>query len=122
MEATLNREDLGLPANWETVEDWLNETRDIAAPLDLDPPPMDVKNPEVDVLPRYDVPAPPQFWEKFPKNFPDSIRKSVNLPEFEKLINKCWQDWTVTEQKTARKALERLRGSKLTKLSKDLPP
>ncbi len=73
VEATLSREDLGLPTNWETVEDWLNETRDIAAPLDMDPPPMDVKNPEVNVLPRYDVPAPPQFWEKFPKIFPTAF-------------------------------------------------
>jgi hypothetical protein len=41
---------LGLPAAWEEIEDWLNDSRDVPESVEICPPVFELKNPEITIL------------------------------------------------------------------------
>ncbi len=72
-----------------------------------------VKNPEIPELENYAVAPKPSFWKSFPSNYPSNLRGGgVNIPELEKLIEKCKGKWTLPEKVKAEKALRNLKGEK----------
>ncbi len=68
------REDLGLPDGWNTIEDWLNDSRDVPPPGKVSLPVVTLKNPDIPEFPRYDCRPPAEFWKCFPSNYPESLR------------------------------------------------
>jgi hypothetical protein len=119
----LTREDLGLPANWEKIEDWIGNSKDVAKSCAIPLPTTVIKNPEIPLLENYGIPPSDMFWKSFPSNYPTGFRSGgVNVSEFENLIKSCQGKWTWPEKITAEKALKHLRGEKRVRLIKDLPP
>jgi hypothetical protein len=118
----LRRNDLGLPDSWGEVESWIDDSRDVAASINLTSQKPTVKNPEICVLTDYAGPAPPGFWKKFPSYYPKTIVSSVEIGKLENLIADCWDSWTLSQKLTARKTIERLKGKRPVKLKKRLDP
>jgi hypothetical protein len=52
----IQRRDLGLLAEWETIESWIDDSRDIAVINPATQHDWKKKNPEIPVLRTYDVP------------------------------------------------------------------
>ncbi len=82
----VNRRKLGLPDEWRTVEEWLDDSRDIAATEEPNSPEVILKNPEIKSLPSYVVPPPAEFWDTFPKNYPKNLNAIVDTERLERLI------------------------------------
>ncbi len=122
-EIRLNRTDLGLPRDWERVEDWISTSRDVPKPSAIPSPVSMIKNPEIPVLKNYEKPPPREFWEIFPSNYPKTLRQGgVKVRELEKVIDFCKKDWTLSEKITAAKAVRNLKGEKEVDLIDRLPP
>ncbi len=118
----LQRPDLGLPADWETVEEWLDDSRDVAKSAKIAPPGAILKNPEIPVLPSYNIKPGNEFWEAFPTNYPEGPRRNgVNVEALEELIRVCEPNWLVSEKYAAQKAVARLKGFLPVKFQKSLP-
>ncbi len=114
---TLTREDLGLPADWEITEDWINDSRDVPKSIRLSAPEVTLKNPEIPLLPDYSVTPPEAFWKSFPSNYPSTFRKGgVHVERLESLTTRCESAWTLSE-----KPIARLKGELPVKLIKHLP-
>jgi hypothetical protein len=118
----VQRKTLGLPENWDEVESWIDDSRDIAAPAKFPPAKTALKNPEIEELSDYSVPAKTSFWKNFPKNYPETLAKNVDVRRLESLIGTCWDTWTLPQKRIAKRAVERLKGKLLVKLKKDLAP
>jgi hypothetical protein len=119
---TLTRKDLGLPESWKTIEDWLNDSRDVPMPGKVSPPVATLKNPDIPELPRYDCRLPAEFWKSFPSNYPDSMRiGGVKIDRLKLLVRRCWSRWTLPEKHIAKKAVARLKGELPVRLKKDMP-
>jgi hypothetical protein len=118
----VQRKTLGLPENWDEVESWIDDSRDIAAPAKIPPAKTALKNPEIEELTNYSVPAQTSFWENFPENYPVTLAKNVDVNRLESLKGTCWDTWTLPQKLIAKKAVKRLKGKLLVKLKKDLPP
>jgi hypothetical protein len=99
----LRRKTLGLPDDWGEVESWIDESRDVAASINLCSPEAVVKNPEIAVLTSYVTPAPRDFWECFPSYYPEKTVSSVRVDKLENLVAKCWDSWTVPQKRTAKR-------------------
>jgi hypothetical protein len=84
----VQRRDLGLPAEWETVESWIDESRDIAEINPATQHDWKKKNPEIPVLRSYDVPPPPEFWDSFPNNYPSGLKRIVNVVMLKKYVER----------------------------------
>jgi hypothetical protein len=111
-----------LPEDWEVIEDWINNTRDVPKSKLLPPPELTLKNPEIPLLGRYHCKPPDKFWRSFPSNFPESARKGgVKIETFESLIKQCQSSWTLPEKHLAAKAVRKLKGELPVKLLKVLP-
>jgi hypothetical protein len=114
----VTRENLGLPEDWRKIERWIEDSRDIvkSCPNLYIPPTR--KNLEIPVLKSYDQKATEEFWSIFPKNFNQTVLKTVNIKALKKLIQKCWFSWTLPQRMTAKKALRQLQGFAPVKLTK----
>jgi hypothetical protein len=112
----LRRKNLGLPDSWDEVENWLDDSRDVAASTNLSSKSPTVKNPEICVLPDYAKPAP----KNFPSYYPKKVVSNVKIGELENLITVCWDSWTLTQKRTAKKTIKRLKGKQPVKLKKHL--
>jgi hypothetical protein len=119
----LTRTDLGLPQDWNKVEDWISSSRDVPKSVPIPLPDSAVKNPEIPELENYAVAPKQNFWDIFPSNYPTGVRHGgVNIPELEKLIEKCKGKWTLSEKIKSEKALRNLKGEKILVLVCALPP
>ncbi len=98
-DGTLRRADLGLPAKWETIEEWVDSSRDVAKSVQISPPVAILKNPEVPGLTDYGVQPSDEFWKIFPSNYPEGPRKNgVNVKALEELIKLCEPFWILPEK------------------------
>ncbi len=97
----MQRKTLGLPENWDEVESWIDKSRDVAAPTKIPPAETALKDPEINELKSYSVPAPTSFWENFPKNYPSTLSQNVDVNRLESLIGRCWDKWTLPQKLSA---------------------
>jgi hypothetical protein len=117
----VQRRDLGLPAEWETIESWIDDSRDIAAINPATQQDWKKKNPEIPVLRSYDVPPPSEFWDSFPNNYPSGLKRIVNVVMLKKYVERCWNQWTLPQKRTAEKLLKNLEGNSPAPLKQHLP-
>jgi hypothetical protein len=73
----VTRTDLGLPENWEWIENWLNDFDDTVQDVPDEAPPIILKNPEIPSLNSYVCGAPTNFWATFPENFEKNLKSTV---------------------------------------------
>jgi hypothetical protein len=70
---------LGLPQNWEEVEDWIDGSRDVA-PTDKKPrTPWQKKNSEIPILKSYQDAPGSHFWDLFPRHYPSVPKCTVDV-------------------------------------------
>jgi len=80
------------------------------------------KCPEIKTLKSYSENPPPNFWKTFPKKpTPTSKQTKIKCHKFQILISKYWDKFSLSEQKTASKALETLNFGAKPKLTRLLP-
>jgi len=106
----VTRTDLGLPENWEWIENWLNDFDDTVQDVPDEALPIILKNPEIPSLNSYVCGAPTNFWAIFPENFEKNLKSTVKTKVLKKLIQKCWFSWTLPQKRAAKLTLRRLQG------------
>ncbi len=117
----VTRKTLGLPENWEEIEDWIDDSRDVV-PTDRKPrAPWQKKNPEIPVLENYQDDPGKHFWDCFPKHYPSVPKCTVDIDNLKKYVDKCWLDWTLPQKNTALKAVAFLEAKKSAPLLYPLP-
>jgi hypothetical protein len=103
----VSRRDLGLPADWETVEGWCRgEARSYSIP------PAEKKKKAVKDWGLHDFtkPASPSFWKNFPyRPLPRKPVTRINTDILAKKIARANGQWTVFEKTTAAAALASLK-------------
>jgi hypothetical protein len=101
----LHRTELGLPADWKRIENWLfSEPAEICEVKNVKPT-FNPKHPDIPVLQDYSQSAGPDFWSEFPKNI-DSCR--VSTPIKVKRLSELIDDYSVKMTSD-----EKLRASKV---------
>ncbi len=58
---------------------------------------------------------------EFSQSLPTSMYSPVNVNKLNSFVEECWAVWTDSEKNTAKKALQKVKGEALVKLSKELP-
>jgi hypothetical protein len=111
---------LGLPVSWKEVEEWLGPSRDVVAELPKQPARWEKKNPEIPTLESYAENPPAHFWSKFPKNYPDSLRKQVDIVKLRMYVDICKNTWTLPQRRIAEQAIRQLEGKINAPLGKKL--
>jgi len=116
----ISRPDLGLPEQWNTVVNWLDDSKDIVyhVPTQIELPTL--KNTEIPILNSYNGEAPKSFWTIFPQHFDKKVKRTVKIKILKKLIQKCWFQWTLPQRLTAKKTLRRLQGLDSLKLKRNI--
>jgi len=109
-----------LPANWDTVHQWIDESRFTGASGPKNIEEMSVKNSEIKILDSYTETPNKNFWECFPKNYPSKLRNSIKTKQLKTYVQKCWFLWTRSQRGIAKKALRRAEGKEKVPLNKDL--
>jgi hypothetical protein len=109
---------LGLPVSWKEVEEWLGPSRDVIAELPKQPARWEKKNPENPTLKSYAENPPAHFGSKFPKNYPDSLRKQVDIVKLRMYVDICKNTWTLPQRRTAEQAIRQLEGKNNSPLGK----
>ncbi len=117
---SLTRQDLGLPANWNIVHRWIDESRFIGESGQKILEPLSVKNSEIVILDSYVKTPNKQFWNSFPKNYPSKLRHSIKTKVLKSYVQKCWFLWTRSQRGIAKKALRRAEGKERVPLKKIL--
>jgi len=117
---SLTRQDLGLPANWNIVHRWIDESRFIGESGQKILDPLSVKNSEIVILDSYVKTPNKQFWNSFPKNYPSKLRHSIKTKVLKSYVQKCWFLWTRSQRGIAKKALRRAEGKERVPLKKIL--
>jgi hypothetical protein len=117
----ITRQRLGLPENWETVQEWIDNSRDVAIEKPSPTKEWTVKNPEIPVLKSYATAPRTEFWLSFPFNNPTELKQTVNLVNLKMYITKCFEKWTLPQKRTACKAVASLEGKTSASLIHHLP-
>jgi len=117
---SLTRGDLGLPANWDTIHQWMDESCHIGASGLGSSEILNIKNPEIKILNSYNSKPDNEFWESFPNNYPKKTRCTVKTSKLKSYIQKCWFNWTRSQRGVAKKALKRAQGKMEVPLNKTL--
>ena len=106
----VSREIIGLPLDWNRVDNWTSNRGDIPDWPYEKPARKSVKNPEVKSLQNYDVPAPEGFWDSFPKNLDISGSKTnLNTDVFTDCIKNASEGLTAAEIKRGEKSVKFLK-------------
>jgi hypothetical protein len=122
VENPVSRADLGLHKDWDIVEDWLGNSKDIPKSVPLPRPEFVLKNVEVPILTNFDCCLGPEFWKIFPSNYPSEMRTGgVDVGKLKILVDLCKDSWTASEKYKARKTIDSLSGKRPVKLLRDLP-
>jgi hypothetical protein len=114
---------LGIPAQWEVVEDWL-----LNREIPLYPPPVEVQTPEkkfpnIPKLENYGKEAPEAFWKEFPFNpVPKGVTKRVNGPALSCMVESVKDKLTVRQLKRSQVLLSDLEKGANAYQVKQLPP
>ena len=116
----VERKDLGLPQDWETIASWLDETKDIPRVSEISTEKVVVKNKEIPVLKNYEENPDLKFWKCFPTNYPTNLCKKVDVVALEGYVNKHWRKWVLPKRNVALEALRNLKGKNDVKFVKRL--
>ena len=106
----MERKDLGLPQDWETIASWLDETKDIPRISEISTEKVVEKNKEIPVLKNYEENPDLKFWKCFPTNYPTNLCKKVDVVALEGYVNKHWRKWVLPKRNVALEALRNLKG------------
>jgi hypothetical protein len=112
---------LGLPNAWKEIEEWMDDSRDVAPTEKRQRPPWTKKNPEIPVLEKYDDLPGRVFWELFPHHYPTDLKSTVDVEKLKRYIDQCWGKWTLPQKRTALKAVSFLEAKNPTPLTRPLP-
>jgi hypothetical protein len=112
---------LGLPDAWVSIEDWIDDSRDVPSTEKRQRIPWSKKNPEIPVLSDYHSYPDQKFWDLFPSHHPTNLKKTIDVENLKKYIDKCWADWTLPQKRTASKAMAFLEARKPAPLTRSLP-
>jgi len=74
----LNQNDLCLSDDWDTIQNWIYESKDVPVVASAIEVPIELKNPKISKLFNYSNSPNRGFWDVFPKNNPWKICKIVN--------------------------------------------
>jgi hypothetical protein len=66
----LTRRSLGLPDNWEKIEEWINNSKDVIPIEKKTREPWKKKNLDIPVLNNYQSPPHESFWQMFLVHYP----------------------------------------------------
>ncbi len=116
----VQRRDLGLPTRWEEIERWIDDSRDFAVLVPPTQQDWKKKNPEIPILNSYEAQPPEEFWKSFPSNYPAGLKRTVNVVVLKKYIERCWNEWTLPQKRTAEKLLKNLEGKAPAPLKRNL--
>jgi hypothetical protein len=104
-----SRRDLGLPADWDIVEQWLHNDSLALLPACGTSEPKKCKW-DLPILKDYSVAADSSFWLKFPKReLPSSPETKINVSELEKKVIRLSDKMTCHQFARAKKAIDYLR-------------
>ena len=102
---TVTRSSLGLPDDWDTVEDWCKKPFQFGFPISQHQERKDSKWASLDCSKK----APKEFWEKFPSRpLPQQPTTRVNVPELKTAINMAAGQWTVHQKEAAARVVKNL--------------
>ena len=100
----------GIPDDWSTVENWINEKGKIEFVKKTVKTTYEKKFKNIPTLERYDVPANEEFWSNFPsRGIPKKPSTRVNVNNLRKLVCEAEQKLLVSEKKRADKVLKDLK-------------
>ncbi len=112
---------MGLPDAWKEIEEWMDDSRDIAPTERRQRAPWTKKNPEIPVLKKYDDLPGREFWKLFPRHYPTDLKSTVDVEKLKQYVSRCWESWTLPQKRTALRAVSFLSAKKPTPLLKPLP-
>lgn len=101
---------LGLPDSWTTIENWIDDSRDLPATRAETADQAPIVHDEIPMLGNYNSVPGVKFWEKFPSNYPKNLAQTVNRKKLKMFVQKFWFKWSLPERMVAKKALLRLKG------------
>ena len=105
-----DRSFLGIPADWETVHEWIKGDKTTPAPEEPHLVLAPRKHPNIPLLSSYKFPPPPSFWENFPKcDLPTRPQSQVQPQVIESYLQQVQEKLTVHQLVRARLACSELR-------------
>lgn len=106
---SVDREDLGLPRNWDRVAGWLKNNGKFVKPAEKEFKCQKMKCPEIPELKSYKTQPDAAFWKAFPKKpFPSKIIERVNVLALKGLIQNLSKELTPSQILRANKVVENL--------------
>jgi len=104
------------------TEEWLNPNISIFFPSDARKTAGNKKCPDIPVLPSYELPPDPGFWEFFPKsNLPVEISTPINVPELENITVYLTPHPTQDQKERAGLLISELRSGSPAPIMEELP-
>ena len=101
----VTRASLGLPEDWETVEDWCKKLFQFGFPISSHQRKKDSKWANLD----YSKKAPKEFWDKFPSRpLPQQPTTRVKVSKLKAAIDKAAGQWTVHQVEVAARTVKNL--------------
>ena len=113
----VNRNDLGLPANWDTVENWCRKPFRFGPPVETK-----ARKPTSFDHVDFSKPGTKEFWQEFPsRELPDKPTTKINVTRLEELIAEWDSHMTIHETDMAQKALRILKDGAPAYQKSELP-
>ena len=105
-----DRSFLGIPADWETVHEWIKGDKTFQTPEEPHLVLAPRKHPNIPLLSSYKFPPPPSFWENFPKcDLPTRPQSQVQPQVIESYLQQVQGKLTVHQLVRARLACSEIR-------------
>jgi len=113
---------LGIPTNWEIVQNWLTGTGPVPLPIPVVDTTVKKKCPEILTLDTYLFPAPSKFWCNFPSHpIPSDPETPINCKNFRQIFEERKTIFTHSQKHRATTLLKELESGVTVPLSKTLP-
>jgi len=113
----------GIPRNWETVEEWLDNDSVPSYPLPADPAKLERKYKDIPLLEDYSSAPEESFWKNFPRReLPKKAVTRINVKNFGKLVEKYKPQMTRCQTRRAETVLEDLKHGANSYQKSRLPP
>ena len=117
-----SRKQLGLPDNWNLVEEWLDATGDNSAGYESTVGNFTPKWPNIPVLRDYSVDPGEEYWKQFPSRpMPMKPESSIDADKLEVMVKDRKHKMTNHEYIRAMKAVEFLRNGAPSHQKSSLP-
>jgi hypothetical protein len=119
---TLGRLKLGIPADWDVVQNWLTGTDPTPLPLPVEVTVPKKKCPEIPVLDTYLFPAPSHFWDLFPTHpIPSEPETPISCENFKAIFEDRKKRFSRTQIHRAKTLMRELESGVSVPLSVNLP-